>query len=247
MFKNHLKIALRVFNKEKSFTFINVLGLAIGLAVTLLIIQYVRFELSYENTHKNADKIVRLTMDYLDGEAVTAQDCETYPPIGPRIMEELSEVTNFARVYGISDPEVNFKIGEKPFLIDKVYAADASFFSIFDYPLIHGNQENLFKEPYQIVLTKSMAMRLFNRLDVIGEVGLMPQQEKDLSFKVVGVIPDSPANTHLKINMLISYPTLISEWGETTDNWNGNNTYTCLLYTSPSPRDRTRSRMPSSA
>lgn len=226
MLKNYIRIALRVFNKEKTFTFINVLGLAIGLAVTLLIIQYVRFELSYENSHKNADKIVRLTMDYLDGETISAQDCETYPPIGPRITEELSEVTNFTRLYGISDPEVNFKIGEKPFLIDKVYAADASFFSIFNYPLIHGNKENIFKEPFQIVLTESMAMRLFNRLDVIGEIGLMPQQEKDLSFKVVGVMPDSPPNTHIKINMLISYPTLISEWGEKEDNWSGNNTYT---------------------
>ena len=226
MFKNHLKIALRVFNKEKSFTFINVLGLAIGLAVTLLIIQYVRFELSYENTHNNAEKIVRLTMDYLDGQTVTAQDCETYPPIGPSIKEELSEVSNFTRVYSVSEPELNFKIGEKPFLIDKVYVVDAAFFSIFNYPLIHGSQENIFTAPYQIVLTESMAMHLFNRLDVIGEIGLIPQQKKDVRLKVVGVIPDSPANTHLKINMLISYPTMISEWGETDDNWNGNNTYT---------------------
>ena len=151
--KNYNRIALRVFSKEKTFTFINVLGLAIGLAVNLLIIQYVRVELSYENTHKNADKIVRLTMDSLDGETISAQDCETYPPIGPRITEELNEVTNFTRLYSIGEPEVNFKIGEKSFLIDKVYAADASFFSIFNYPLIHGHQENIFKEPFQIVLT----------------------------------------------------------------------------------------------
>ena len=116
MLKNHFKIALRIFKKEKSFTFINVLGLAIGLAVTLLIIQYVRFELSYENSHTHAEKIVRLTMDYLDGKTVTAQDCETYPPIGPRIKEELKEVNNFTRVYSISEPELNFKIGKKPFL-----------------------------------------------------------------------------------------------------------------------------------
>ena len=226
MFKNYIKIALRVFGREKSFTFINITGLAIGLAVTLLIIQYVRFELSYENTHKDANKIVRLTMDYLDGASVNAQDCETYPPIGPRITEELTEVTNFTRTYQVGEPEINFKVGEKPFLIDKVYAADAAFFSIFNYPLIHGSQQDIFKEPYQIVLTASMAMRLFNRLDVVGETGIIPQQKKELIFKVVGVMPDSPSNTHLKINMLISYPTMVSEWGESDDNWNGNNTYT---------------------
>jgi len=226
MFKNYIKIALRVFSREKSFTSINVLGLAIGLAVTLLIIQYVRFELSYENSHQNADKIVRLTMDYLDGETVDAQDCETYPPIGPRIKNELSEVADFTRTYSLGEPDINFKVGEQPFLIEKVYAADPSFFSMFTYPLIHGNQEDIFKEPFQMVLSESTAMRLFNRVDVIGETGKLPQQEKDLVFKVVGVMPDSPPNTHLKINMLISYPTMVSAWGERDDNWSGNNTYT---------------------
>ena len=226
MIKSYLKIALRVFNREKSFTFINILGLAIGLAVTLLIIQYVRFELSYENTHQNGEQIVRLTMDYLDGKTVTAQDCETYPPIGPSIQTALTEVVDFTRVYGISDPEANFNIGDTPFLIDKVYAADAAFFSIFNYPLIYGSQKDIFKAPYQVVLTESTAKRLYNRVDVVGETGIIPQGEKDLLFKVVGVMPDSPPNTHLKINMLISYPTMKAAWGETDDNWSGNNTYT---------------------
>ena len=233
MIRNYIKIAFRVFSREKSFTFINISGLAIGLAVTLLIIQYVRFELSYENTHENADKIVRLTMDYLDGETVDAQDCETYPPIGPRVKEELIEVTDFTRVYDLGEPDVNFKIGEKPFLIDKVYAADASFFSMFNYPLIHGSKENIFKEPRQIVITESMAMRLFNRLDVVGETAVMPKEEKDLIFKVVGVMKDSPSNTHLKINILVSYPTMMADWGERADNWSGNNTYTYVQLTDP--------------
>ncbi|MEM1123383.1 MAG: ABC transporter permease, partial [Bacteroidota bacterium] len=226
MFKNYLKIALRVFNREKSFTTINVLGLAIGLAVTLLIIQYVRFEWSYENTHPDADKIVRLTMDYLDNGNVDAQDCETYPPIGPRIKAELSEVTDFVRVYNLGEPDINFKVGDRPLLLDKVYAADSSFFSIFNYPLIYGSQKDIFKEPFQMVLSESTAMRLFNRLDIIGETGIVPQRDKELTFKVVGVMPDSPPNTHLKINMLISYPTMVAEFGENDANWNGNNTYT---------------------
>jgi putative ABC transport system permease protein len=226
MYKNYIKIALRVFNREKSFTFINILGLAIGLAVTLLIIQYVRFELSYENTNKNADNIVRLTMDYLDGGSVITQDCETYPPIGPRITAELPEVKNFTRAYGLGDPDANFKIGDQPFLVDKVYAADPSFFSIFDYPLLHGSREGIFDEPYQIVLTESIAKRFFNRVDVVNETIIIPQSKKDLPFKVVGVVPNSPLNTHFKFNVLISYPTMKAEWGEKDDNWNGNNTYT---------------------
>ena len=90
--------------------------------------------------------------------------------------------------------------------------------------MIHGRKENIFEAPYQIVLSESTAMRLFNRLDVVGETAIMPE-DKDVVFKVVGVMPDSPANTHLKVNALLSYPTMISEWGESDDNWNGNNTY----------------------
>ncbi|MFT5885510.1 MAG: putative ABC transport system permease protein [Arcticibacterium sp.] len=110
MLKNYIKIALRTFIKDRSFTFINLLGLASGLAITLLIIQYVRYEFSYEKPHENADQIVRLTMDYMDGETVSTQDCETNPPTGAKAMREMAEVIDFTRVYPIGEPNQVIKI-----------------------------------------------------------------------------------------------------------------------------------------
>lgn len=226
MYKNYLKIAFRVFQREKSFTLINVLGLATGLAITLLIIQYARFELSYESMHEKADRIVRLTIDYLDGETVVAQDCETYPPLGPRIHADFPEVELYTRAYGIDDAIV--KVEEETWLQGKIYAADSTFFSIFDYPLIYGDEAHIFDQPFQIVLTEGTAYKYFGRIDVIGEIVEIPMDEVTATLKIVGVMPDSPPNTHLKVEMLISYATM-EHFGESDDNWNGNNTFTYLL------------------
>ncbi|MEZ4776785.1 MAG: ABC transporter permease [Bacteroidia bacterium] len=227
MFSNYIKIALRIFRREKSFTLINVLGLATGFAITLLIIQYARFELSYENMHENADRIVRLTIDYLDGETTVTQDCETYLPIGPRIKADLPEVEAFARVYDIEESTVI--IGEKSFLVERPYAADSSFFSMFSYPLLYGSKAHIFNQPYQMVLTESTALKYFNRVDVLDELVKMPLNDKTVSFKVVGVVPDSPPNTHLKFDMLISFATMKTDFDESDDNWDTNNSYTYVL------------------
>lgn len=223
MIKNYFKIAWRNLIQNKSFTFINLLGLATGFAITLLIIQYARFELSYENSHKNADNIVRLTVDYLNGETVETQDCENYPPVGPKALSELSEVIDFTRANNMEISSV--KIGDNQFELDKSYAVDSSFFKIFSYPLLYGNKEKLFREPQQVVLTQSTALKYFNRENVIGETIEIPTGGNYVPFEVVGVVENAPRNTHFKFNLLISYLTMY-DLGEIDDNWNGNNNLT---------------------
>ncbi|MCL6295442.1 ABC transporter permease [Jejuia spongiicola] len=237
MIKNYFKIAWRNFKKDKSFTFINLLGLATGFAITLLIIQYVRFEFSYENTHVNVDRLVRLTMDYMDGETVTAQDCETNPPTGAKVLAEMPEVENFTRAYPIGEPNVNVGIDNEHFILEKLFAVDHSFFNMFSYPLIYGTKKDIFKQPNQAVLTETTALRYFNKKNVVGETLEIPFAKGSVLLDVVGVVADSPPNTHLKFNMLMSYPTMLSdkamleEYGEKEDNWGGNNTLTYLLLT----------------
>ncbi|WP_373513217.1 ABC transporter permease [Persicitalea sp.] len=226
MLRNYIKIALRLFKKDKTFTAINLAGLATGLAVALLIIQYVRFELSYENTHPLADRIVRLTTDYMNGGTLDSQDTETTPPLGAKVKREISEVVNYTRAYPYGEPNVTVKIGEDYHLMEKVFAVDSSFFSMFNYPLLRGNKKGIMTKTRQAVLTEGMAMKYFNTLDVLGKILKIPKSEGSVVFEVVGVVPDSPANTHLKFDMLFSYPTMISDFGETEDNWGGNNTLT---------------------
>ena len=150
--------------------FINLLGLATGFAITLLIIQYVRFEFSYESTHENADRLVRLTMDYMDGETVTAQDCETNPPTGAMALAEMPEVENFTRAYPVGEPNVNIDVGNEHFILEKVFAVDNAFFDMFSYPLQYGTKKDIFKQPNQTVITETTALKYFNRKDVLGEI-----------------------------------------------------------------------------
>ncbi|MEM6644593.1 MAG: ABC transporter permease, partial [Bacteroidota bacterium] len=222
MLKINIKIALRIFNKNRTYTAINVLGLASALTISLLILQYVRFELSYEAYNPNAEKLIRITTDYMDGDVIFEQDCETYPPLGPLIKDEFSEVEEFARAYHID--QFTLKVGDQFFRESKMYGADASFFSMFNYPFLQGNQETAFQAPYELVLTQSQAVKLFGTEDVLNRTIEIPSDSA--TFKVVGIIKDSPENTHLKFSMLMSYPTLKTLYGETDDNWGGNNTFT---------------------
>ncbi|SKB78590.1 ABC transporter permease [Dyadobacter psychrophilus] len=228
MLKNYIKIALRVIRKDNMFTLINIVGLATGLAVALLIIQYVRFELSYEKSYPLSDRIVRVTMDYLNGGALDAQDAEMYPPVGARALREMNEIVNFTRAYPLRKPNVTVQLGDKYYLVDNVYAVDSSFFSMFGYPLLRGSRKDIFTKPRQVVLTKSLALTYFNTLDVVGKTLKIPRTKGSVLLDVVGVVPDSPINTHLKFDMILSYPTMLSDFGENEDNWNNNNTYTYL-------------------
>lgn len=224
MIRNHLLIAFRVLKRGKVFSLINLGGMTLGLTIALMIMLYVRFELSYESYNPTADTMVRVTMDYLDGETVVDQDCETYPPLGPLINNQIPEVTDFVRTYHI-DPQT-FRVGDEFYREAGIYAVDPQFFDLFHYPLKAGKREGLFVGPHEMVLTESTAMKYFGKTDVVGEQ--LYYADLDLPFIVRGVIEDCPPNTHLKFNLLVSFETLLTSFGETEDNWNGNNTFTYL-------------------
>ncbi len=229
MFRNNLKISFRIFVKNKSYTFINILGMSSGLAIAMLIISYVRFELSYEDQNPVADRLLRITMDYLNGETVIDQDAEAYPAMAPRISEEFPDVVNFARAYPINN--ATLKIGDNPFREDKIYCVDPAFITLFNCRLLSGNHENLLAEPYEIILTESQALKYFKKTDVAGETLWMSTFNKD--FKITGVVADNPPNSHLKFHMLISYSSLKSTFGENKNAWSNNDAYTYLLLSDP--------------
>ncbi len=231
MLKNYFKIALRNLLRNKGLTSINLIGLASAFAITLLIIQYVKFETSYENTHPNADRIARLTLNFLTGETVTTEDSEMYPPVGPRIKDEVPEVEYYTRAYALGEPNSPIEINNQQFLMKDVYAVDADFFNMFNYKLLYGNANNMFGKPNEVVITESVALKFFNRTNVVGETLKSPSDRGEILYNIVGVTHDSPLNTHLKFDMLVSYPTMLSDkemlnrHGETKDNWDGNNSY----------------------
>lgn len=230
MIRNYFKIAWRNLNKNKSFTLINLLGLSSAFAISLLIAQYVRYEFSYESGHQHADRIVRLTLDYLDGESLVSQDCETNPPTGPEAKEAIPQIVDYTRAYPIGEPNVNLKIEDQQYVVEKVFAVDPSFFNMFTYPLVQGSVKGIFEQAGETVISERTAEKLFNRTDVVGEIIEMPGYAK--LFTIVGVAENPPSNTHLKFDMLFSYQSMYTAPaidGERLDNWNNNNTLTYVL------------------
>lgn len=223
MFLHDIKTSFRLVRRERLYSAINVIGLSTAFAISLLIFWYVQFETSYEAYNPNADRMVRITMDYLDGETVVAQDCETYHPLGPLMKAEFPQIEEYTHAFELD--EVIFKTkedGETYRLMEGAFSVDPAFFEMFHYPLITGDPETIFQEPNQIVFTESNALRYFGTTDIIG-------QTVDLyafKAKVVGVVADSPPNTHLKVNLLVSYKTSEKFLKERGDPWASNTTYT---------------------
>ncbi|MEP5614425.1 MAG: ABC transporter permease [Cyclobacteriaceae bacterium] len=228
MIKNDLKTSLSVIRREKLYSSINILGLTAGLVIALLILFYVKFEFSYEDHNPVADRVVRITMDYLDGETLVDQDCESYHVLGPMIKEEFPEVVDFTRAFGIDGTGI--KVGNNHFRELVLYAVDNSFFEIFGYPLIYGNANTAMMQPDEVVLTRSTAIKYFGKVDVVGESVLMMPES---TMKIVGVVEDSPANTHLKFGVLISYSSMKSELDKREDAWSSNDTFTYVKLSSP--------------
>jgi putative ABC transport system permease protein len=173
------------------------------------------------------DRLVRITMDYLSGEAVIDQDAEMYHPMAPRIMTEFSEVENFARAYPLNNSTI--KVGNELFREEKLFSVDPSFLQLFHCTLLSGNRQNVLANPYEVVLTKSMALKYFGKADVVGES--ISISAFDQPLKVTGLVADAPSNTHFKFNMLVSYASLKAAFGEEGFGWDNNNAYTYLLLT----------------
>lgn len=225
MLKNYLKISIRSLLKNRICSIINISGLAVGLAAFLLILQYVRFERSYENFHTKADNIYRVTLDLYNGSEFIVTDCETYPLVGPLLKGTMPEVVGFVRMMG-ADGIHEIKVGEQNFLEEKIYSADSSVFNIFSLQMLEGDSMYALSNPFQAIITESLAKKYFGRTDVTGETF----QLNNILFHITGVFADLPPNTHLKFNMLLSHVTVnkIYNWYE-EDSWNGNNEYTYLL------------------
>jgi putative ABC transport system permease protein len=225
MFTNNLRIAYRTLMKNRVFSFINILGLAIGMAAFLFIVQYVRFERSYENSHRNADNILRLSAEFYNGTEYVMTDCETYAPLGPLLKEKMPEVVDFVRLYGV-DGLISVKAGTKNFLETGIYWADPSVFNVFTHPVVHGDPKKALIAPFEVVLTESMAKKYFGRSNVIGE---SIEVDKN-TFQIKAVIADVPANTHLKFSFLLSRLSFktVKPWYP-DDRWHNNNEYTYVL------------------
>ncbi|MBI1768898.1 MAG: ABC transporter permease [Bacteroidetes bacterium] len=215
MIRNLLTTAWRSLLKNKFFSSLNIIGLAVGMAVFLLIAQYVHFERSYENFIPNAQNIYRVKLEtYLNNQLVMSS-AENYPGVGPALKNELPEVTGFARLYnmGYKNNIIITNEDAKPdpiaFKHRRFLYADSSFLLMMGYTMVAGDPKTALAHPFNAVISEKYARMYFGNEDPIGKsLRLQDDDFVNELVKVTGVVKDIPANTHLKFDVLFSYKSL---------------------------------------
>lgn len=230
MIINYLKIALRSFLKHKSFTFLNVIGLSLGMAASLLILQYVKYERSYDAFHSKAEDIYRVNYNQWQNGKLRFECAAAVPAVGPALKNNFPEVKRFTRLFPVSGI-VSYNSPTRGVISireEKMQIADSSVFEVFDIPILRGDKIQSLAGPDKCMLSERAVKRYFADEDPIGKTISWDGTRK---FEVTGVFADLPKNTHIKFDFLFSYATLNRETknaSETQWGWYDFNTYVLL-------------------
>lgn len=208
MLKNYLKTAWRNIKHNKIFSFINIIGLSLGMAACLLILQYVSFKLSFDRFNDNAKDIYRVYNDRFQNGKLIQHGTITYSAIGKAMQDDFPEVVNHTRMVPNGKTIATFglkKIGEL-----EMKMADDQFLNVFNYPLLAGNRKTALSEPHTLIISETTAKKIFGPeappAELLGKA-LMLGNDSTL-YKITGILKDVPENSHLQFDMMGSYITL---------------------------------------
>ncbi len=230
MISNYIKLAFRNMRKYRTYTLINVLGLAIGMAATILILLFIQYELSYDAYHSKSDRIYRVSREWVDDKGESQLHLgHLAPPIGPLlkndfegIIEEMGRITSARGTL--------VEANDKKFEEEDFFFGENDIFSIFSWEFISGDPATALKEPGSMVITASTARKYFNDLDVVGEQMVFNNFGFSFPFQITGVVEDIPANSHFTWDFMASFRTVEQAMGdEEMQNWGSNNYSTYVL------------------
>ncbi|MFC2088083.1 ABC transporter permease [Calditrichota bacterium] len=246
MFKNYLKISIRNLHKHKSFTLINILGLALGMMCCIIITKFIISEVGYDSYHFNGDRLYRVSI-----ESEVLKSGESWKgalsPIlwGPALAREYPGIENYTRLMKSWEP-LTFEINDQRVQQDNIYFAENSLFDLFNWDLTSGNPSTIFNNPNSIVLTDRLANTYFGNENPIGKTIVLVLTDRDeqghmveskIQMTVTGVMADVYPKTHMKPELLVSFTTLNDFYGGDVNTgnhpdpnfWRRTNTYTYLL------------------
>jgi putative ABC transport system permease protein len=220
MFGNYLKTALRMLWKQRSYTFVNVVGLAFGMACFIFILLYVLFELSFDNFHGNADRIYRIAVErkYPDRVRLWGQ---TASPLAQTLEDEFPEVLRGTRLVANFRNTVVVRFGDKSLTNNRIVFADPDFFDVFTIPMVQGNPKEALSKPNSAVLTRESARTIFGDESPMGQT----LNINNADYTVTGITENVPQNSHFHFDYLLSLITLpnvydgqqwINAWGAYT-------------------------------
>src|SRR5688572_19814713 len=210
MIKNYLKIAWRNLIKNKTFSIINIAGLAIGLACFIFIAMFVMDEISYDRYNAKADRIYRVNSDIrFGGTELKLAVCSD--PMGATLKKDYPQVEQYARIYASSGSKL-VKKGDQFINEDRVAHADSTLFEVFTLSSISGDTKKALNEPNTVVITESAAKKYFSTTDAVGKT-LETKDNTSTAYKVTAVIKDIPRNSHFNFDFIFSMDNVDYGWG----------------------------------
>ena len=216
MLKNYLKTAWRNLTKNKTFSLINIVGLAIGMAVCILILLFVSYERSFDNFHKK--NIYRLNeVQKFEGMLAYQKVGLSMFPMGPTLKNEFPEIKNFTRIHWVNKYQMT--AGDKRLYFPQMFFVDSTFFQVFDFKLLTGDKSTVLQKPNSAVLTEETAKKLFGDANPIGKT-ITHYEGDTLSFVVTGIMQNVPQNSQLQFDGLFSFSTIFNP--DINNNWGGN-------------------------
>ncbi|MES2650024.1 MAG: ABC transporter permease [Bacteroidota bacterium] len=246
MFKNYFTIAFRNLLKNKIFTTVNILGLAIGMAACFFVFLYVHFESGYDSFNKNATNLYRVNISYSGSFSNLPPMATNHPAVGPAMKRDFPEVVDMARAVGtslfggtVALSYTNNKGNVTSFNEEKLMVADQSFFNLFSFPLLAGNPKNVLTEKNTLVISENIAGKFFGKENPVGKTIYL---NKQMPFKVTGVFKEVPENSHIKFNMLASFATMGENFGN--DNWTWPEYYNYVLLAPGTDPKRVEAKFP---
>ena len=198
MFKNYLRIAFRNLWRHRVFSFLNIMGLTIGMSACFLVFLYVKFELSYDNFHSRGDRIYRMVTD-IKTPTETLNWSVASAPMAINAKDEFPEIEKAVRV---NPQSILVRKGDIKFQEDNMAFVDSGFLETFDFPLVQGNPHTALREPFSVVLSETMAKKYFAQGNPMGQTLILT--DGNVPATVTGVMKDMPENTELKEDMLVS-------------------------------------------
>ena len=223
MLTNYLKIALRNLRKHRGYAFINVAGLAVGIACCVLIALFIRDEFSYDRHHEQADQIYRLALD-IDLSDGVLRLARSSPPMAPALLEAFPEIIEAVRLRSMGTLLVSQQ--DHQFYEERFYFADVNVFEVFTMPLLRGNPQTALQTPFSVVLTAETARRYFGETDPMGQTVRLANQ---VDLTVTGVLAPIPSQSHFRPDFLASFASLQSFGGTNLERWGWLGTLTYLL------------------
>ncbi|MEO1259527.1 MAG: ABC transporter permease [Bacteroidota bacterium] len=234
MLQNYLKIAFRNLRKFKGYAAINIFGLAIGIACCLLIVQHLRDELSFDHHHTDLEQLYRVTTTFKtgDNETLTAT---TPSPLAWELAENYPEVAEAARI--MKAPNTNqylVKYEDQSFFELDGFLADSTFFRILRYDFVEGDPQKALNEPFNVVISKTMAEKMFANQNALGRTIKIGDQWGDFDFEITGVIDNDTYPTHIEANFFMNMRSgPVGQHFYALNEWAGNNLYHTYLKLQP--------------